>query len=159
MRPVPANPTLRGVLTHREVEVLELAAAGLSRAEIARCLWLSVDTVKSHLVRAARSLGGTGSTAESVAVAWRVGYLEPRDGSLRAVPDPDPGQPLLAELRRRGRIDRPDWIRALPAERRSGADRRAATRPGRDRRADPPAATPPRRPASPAGRPARPWDR
>jgi LuxR family transcriptional regulator, maltose regulon positive regulatory protein len=36
-------------LSEREIEVLELVAAGLSNAEIARELYLSVGTVKAHV--------------------------------------------------------------------------------------------------------------
>jgi DNA-binding CsgD family transcriptional regulator len=44
-------------LTLREVEVVRLVAEGLSNAEIARRLWVSVRTVHAHLRSAYRKLG------------------------------------------------------------------------------------------------------
>jgi DNA-binding NarL/FixJ family response regulator len=44
-------------LTHREREVLALALAGLSNAEIGRRLVISANTVRSHLASAFRRLG------------------------------------------------------------------------------------------------------
>lgn len=44
-------------LTPREAQIVELARRGLSNAEIADRLVLSVRTVESHLYRAMRKLG------------------------------------------------------------------------------------------------------
>jgi DNA-binding NarL/FixJ family response regulator len=63
-----------GTLTAREQEVLRELAEGSSNREIARRLWLSQDTVKSHLRRIFRKLD-VGSRTEAVAL-----YL----GELRA---------------------------------------------------------------------------
>ena len=57
---LPAMPGLAGsVLTAREAQLIELAARGLSNAEIAERLVLSVRTVESHLYRAMHKLGVT----------------------------------------------------------------------------------------------------
>lgn len=54
-------------LTDRELEVLALAAAGRSNAEVARVLWVSEATVKLHLSHIYAKLGVTNRTA---AAAW-----------------------------------------------------------------------------------------
>ena len=54
-RPEPRGPL--GVLTERELDVLEYLALGLSRAEIADELGLSVNTVRTHLQRLLAKLG------------------------------------------------------------------------------------------------------
>ncbi|MDC5696001.1 response regulator transcription factor [Intrasporangium calvum] len=51
------------VLSARELDVLRLVAAGEPNREIARALFLSEATVKSHLVRAFGKLGVTSRTA------------------------------------------------------------------------------------------------
>ena len=52
---IPAQPVLQhstaAVLSEREVEVLRLAAAGLSNEEIAAALIVSTNTIKTHLKR------------------------------------------------------------------------------------------------------------
>ena len=61
-------------LSGREVEVLQLVAAGRSNKDIGEALGLSALTVKSHLARIARKLG-TGDRAEMVVVAMRAGVV------------------------------------------------------------------------------------
>jgi DNA-binding CsgD family transcriptional regulator len=61
-------------LTQREIEVLELVAQGKSNKEIATSLFISVNTVRNHLVRISRRLEA-GSRTEVVAKARRVGLL------------------------------------------------------------------------------------
>ncbi|HZT14468.1 MAG TPA: response regulator transcription factor [Gaiellaceae bacterium] len=52
----------REALTAREVEVLRLIAEGLSNADVARRLWISVPTVKYHLSRTYEKIGVSNRT-------------------------------------------------------------------------------------------------
>lgn len=63
----PADPSIAG-LTDRECEVLELAAAGLSNADIAERLWIARGTVKKHLDNIYGKLGTTSRTAAAARV-------------------------------------------------------------------------------------------
>lgn len=96
---VPASPSPRvqlgaedmGVdpLTPRELEVLTVAATGLQIHEIGRQLFVSRETVKSHLAHAYAKLGARNRT-DAVARALQAGIIElvpgegqpsgPRDG-------------------------------------------------------------------------------
>ena len=49
-------------LTKREVEILRLAARGLSNGEIAKQLWVTEQTVKFHLANTYRKLGVSNRT-------------------------------------------------------------------------------------------------
>lgn len=82
---VAATPLVRAVpvadahgractLSAREVQVLALAADGLSNPEIARELGLSALTVKSHLARMTRRLGAR-DRAHLVLLALRAGVI------------------------------------------------------------------------------------
>lgn len=62
-------------LTPRELDVLRLLAAGLTNRDIGARLFLSPETVKTHLQSLYRKLGAEGR-AHAVAVALRRGYLE-----------------------------------------------------------------------------------
>ncbi len=55
------------VLTYRELEVLQLAALGLSNEMIGGALFLAVDTVKTHLKRINDKLGTSTRTTAVVA--------------------------------------------------------------------------------------------
>jgi DNA-binding CsgD family transcriptional regulator len=68
-----------GALTPREIEVLEMISAGLSNAEAARRLDLSVHGIKFHLTEIYRRLGVTNRTEAAVS------YLRLRDETT----DPD----------------------------------------------------------------------
>jgi LuxR family maltose regulon positive regulatory protein len=47
--PQPSAPLLAEPLSEREIEVLQLIAAGLSNREIAQKLFIAVGTVKTHI--------------------------------------------------------------------------------------------------------------
>jgi NarL family two-component system response regulator LiaR len=63
-------------LTERELQVLELAAEGLTNFEIARHLYISVRTVEAHLTHVYDKLG-VGSRTEAVVQAMKEGWLRP----------------------------------------------------------------------------------
>ena len=64
-------------LTKREVEILRLASEGLSNDQIAKRIWVTVQTVKFHLSNIYAKLGVSNRTAAS-RVAQRNGLLEPK---------------------------------------------------------------------------------
>lgn len=61
-------------LTERELEVLRIAARGLSNKEIASELFLSVNTVRNHMQHVLNKLGAH-SKLEATAIAARAGIL------------------------------------------------------------------------------------
>jgi DNA-binding NarL/FixJ family response regulator len=61
-------------LTPRELEVLQLVADGLGGHQIARALYVSDDTVKTHVSHVLNKLGAT-SRANAVAIAIRNGLI------------------------------------------------------------------------------------
>jgi DNA-binding NarL/FixJ family response regulator len=65
-----STPGLRALdrLTDRQREVTELVAQGLSNEEIARRLFLSLATVKSHLTASMRRLGVRSRTELAILV-------------------------------------------------------------------------------------------
>ena len=63
------------LLTPHELDVLRMVAAGATNREVAEHLFLSVDTVKSHLEAIYRTLE-VSDRAQAVAVAMRKGLLE-----------------------------------------------------------------------------------
>jgi DNA-binding NarL/FixJ family response regulator len=69
---------LRGMddLTDREREVLTLVAAGLSNDEIARQIYVSQSTVKTHAARAMTKLGAR-DRAQLVVFAYEAGLVRP----------------------------------------------------------------------------------
>jgi ATP/maltotriose-dependent transcriptional regulator MalT len=75
--PPPASGTAARLvepLTEREQEVLRLAAAGRSNAEIARAMFVGQSTVKTHINHLFAKLGVTTRT-QAIARARDVGLL------------------------------------------------------------------------------------
>jgi two-component system, NarL family, nitrate/nitrite response regulator NarL len=70
-RPVSARSAR---LTLRELEVLQLIADGLESTQIARALYISDDTVKTHVAHVLNKLGAT-SRANAVAIGIRSGLI------------------------------------------------------------------------------------
>jgi DNA-binding NarL/FixJ family response regulator len=58
----PRTPEARDRLTPRELQIVQLAAEGLSNREIGQMVYLSHRTTSSHLYRAFRKLGITSRT-------------------------------------------------------------------------------------------------
>jgi DNA-binding CsgD family transcriptional regulator len=64
-----------GILTPREIEILQFAAYGLTTTEIARQIFLSTDTVESHRKNIIRKMGA-GNIAHAVAQAIRKNWIQ-----------------------------------------------------------------------------------
>jgi len=71
---MPVHPagTSQPTLTPRELEVLALVAEGYSTKEIARALWITEETVRTHVRRLLTRLGAR-TRAQAVAIAYRDG--------------------------------------------------------------------------------------
>jgi LuxR family maltose regulon positive regulatory protein len=73
-RTAPAVPGLVDQLTVRELEILQLVAAGASNQRIADQLVVTLDTVKKHITHLLGKLGATNRT-EAVARARQLGLI------------------------------------------------------------------------------------
>jgi DNA-binding NarL/FixJ family response regulator len=65
-------------LTDREREVMTLVARGLSNDEIAKRLWVSPLTAKTHVSRILSKLGAR-DRAQLIVLAYELGLVEPGD--------------------------------------------------------------------------------
>ena len=72
----PAGPAGDGELTPREAEVLRLIAGGQSNREIARSLFVSEATVKTHVNRIFAKTGAR-DRAQAIRYAYTRGYARP----------------------------------------------------------------------------------
>ena len=63
-----------GLLTPREIEILRLAAKGMSNKDIADVLFLSLRTVKAHLTSVFNKMG-CGSRTDAIIRGLREGYI------------------------------------------------------------------------------------
>jgi len=72
------DASMEGQLTAREIEVLRLAARGMSNKEIAQTLFLSLRTVKAHLTHVFNKMG-VGSRTEAIMKGFTKGYITLED--------------------------------------------------------------------------------
>ena len=81
VRHEPVDAQQLAVLTHREREVMSLVAAGLGNDDIARRLFITPATAKTHLGRTLAKLG-LRSRAQLVALAYETGLVVAGHGQI-----------------------------------------------------------------------------
>lgn len=78
LRSLPYGAARRTYVTHRERQVLVLAANGNTNQAIGIALGIDKETVKTHMRRVLRKLKASDRT-QAVAVAQRLGLITPAD--------------------------------------------------------------------------------
>jgi DNA-binding NarL/FixJ family response regulator len=79
-RPDDHQALMLGSLTDREAEILRLLAEGLSNAEIADRLFVSLHTTKTHVASVLAKVGARDRT-QAVVFAYETGFVRPGDGA------------------------------------------------------------------------------
>jgi DNA-binding NarL/FixJ family response regulator len=74
--PTDHQGLLLAMLTEREAEILRLLAEGLSNAEIAGRLFISLHTAKTHVAKVLVKLGARDRT-QAVVFAYETGFVRP----------------------------------------------------------------------------------
>ncbi|MFH1169095.1 MAG: response regulator transcription factor [Chloroflexota bacterium] len=69
-----SRPQSKGQLSQREIEILRLAAKGMSNKDIANSLFLSVRTVKAHLTNIFNKMG-VGNRTDAIVKGLRENYI------------------------------------------------------------------------------------
>lgn len=72
----PTGPAPGVELSQRERQILAMASRGLSNADVAAALDLSIETVKSHMRRVLGKLGAR-NRCHAVALGYELGLLVP----------------------------------------------------------------------------------
>jgi DNA-binding NarL/FixJ family response regulator len=91
-RPHPPPPATLSALTHRETEVLQLIACGLSNTEISGTLVIAEQTTKTYVGRILAKLD-LRDRAQAVVLAYETGLVTPGGpGPARTNPDTGPHQ-------------------------------------------------------------------
>lgn len=81
-RAAPDSAPGESPLTARETDVLRLMAAGLSNLDIAGRLYVSLETVKTHVGNILAKLGADNRT-QAVVMAYESGFVTPGAGGAR----------------------------------------------------------------------------
>lgn len=84
--PTPAAPRRKSqtvlIMTPRRIEILVLAANGNTNADIARKLWLSEETIKTHMRKIHEVLGAR-DRSNAVALGIIRGFVRPDQIDVR----------------------------------------------------------------------------
>ncbi|MEV8477874.1 helix-turn-helix transcriptional regulator [Streptomyces sp. NPDC051173] len=73
--PTPSRPAAGTPLTDREIQVLDGLSRGLSNDDLARELFISPNTVKSHILRLYTKLRAR-DRGHAVGIGYRTGLLD-----------------------------------------------------------------------------------
>ena len=76
MQPLDANAALPDPLTERELEILAFLPGHSTTAELAKLCFVSVNTLKTHVMHIYRKLGVTGRS-DAIARARELGLISP----------------------------------------------------------------------------------